>query len=320
MSTASTTQNSNPTSSKAGRLANQSRANAVNSFKLGRLARSHDPRIPQLQALLAGKFLPTPSVQVDYTRNMPSNLGVMGNDTLGDCTCAAFYHARQVWNYNAPKSRATTPPTNGRATTAAAALATAATTTPTAAPTAVLIDEPAAVVELYQQACGYNPSQAGEGPGGNEQQVLTYLLNKGAPIGPNGAERQRLSGFVELDVSNINSIKSTIQDCGVAYIGFNVPQFIIPPGNAPLPVWDVDAAADNTIIGGHAVVLAGYNSTGARVISWGQYYTMTWAFFERFVDEAYALIDADWVASTGRDPAGLSMQQLTQAMQALRQN
>jgi len=42
--------------------------------------------------------------------------------------------------------------------------------------------------------------------------------------------------------------------------------------------------------------------------------------FEQFVDEAYALIDEDWVNSTGRTPAGLSMQQLNQAMQALRQN
>jgi hypothetical protein len=286
--TGSTNTDNTSRNATSNRDPNFNRTPPPTGFKLGRLARTHDPRIPKLQSLLKGKSLPTPAVQVDYTQNMPSSLGVMGNDTLGDCTCAAFYHALQVWTYNAEKRIETEPD----------------------------ID----VVDLYEQACGYNPSQGGEGPGGNEQHVLTYVLNKGAPVGPNGSRRQKLSGFVEVDVKNINYIKSVIQDCGVAYIGFNVPQYIVPPGQAPPAVWDLDPSADNRIVGGHAVVLAGYNSTGARVISWGQYYTMTWAFFERFVDEAYALIDEDWVNSTGKTPAGLSMQQLTQAMQALRQN
>jgi hypothetical protein len=255
------------------------------AYKLGRLARSHDPRIPKLQSLLHGRALPTPPLQVDYTKNMPSNLGALRNDVLGDCTCAAFYHALQVWSFNAQREFDAEPDLD--------------------------------VVDLYEQACGYNPEQAGEGPGGNEQSVLTYLLNNGAPTGPDGSRRQRISGFAEVDVKNIDSVKSTIQDCGVAYIGFNVPQYIMPKGQPPLSLWDVNAGADNTIIGGHAAVLAGYNASGARVISWGQYYTMTWAFFERFADEAYALIDADWVASTGRSPAGLSMQKLEQAMQPL---
>ena len=55
------------------------------------------------------------------------------------------------------------------------------------------------------------------------------------------------------------------------------------------------------------------------MISWGNYYTMTWAFFEKFVDEAYALIDPEWIASTGKSPMGLNMQQIEQAMQSLKQ-
>jgi len=261
---------------------------AATGFKLGRLARTHDPRVPKLQTLLQGRSLAPPPAQVDYTANMPANLGMMKNDTLGDCTCAAFYHAIQVWSFNAQNAIATEPD----------------------------ID----VVDLYEQACGYNPKHGGEGPGGNEQKVLTFLLNTGAPFGPNGSQRHKIAAFVEVAVSNIPNVKSTIADCGVAYIGFNVPQFIMPQGKPPLSVWDVDPSGDNTIVGGHAVVLAGYNATGARVISWGQYYTMTWAFFEKFVDEAYALVDADWIASTGKNPAGLTMQQLEQAMQALKQS
>jgi hypothetical protein len=120
--------------------------------------------------------------------------------------------------------------------------------------------------------------------------------------------------------NDIDNIKRSIHDCGVAYIGFNVPQYIMPPGEEPLKVWDVNPKADNTIAGGHAVVLAGYDANGARVISWGEYYTMTWAFFEKFVDEAYAIADPEWISAKKTTPAGLTIRQLQQAMQALKEN
>ena len=255
------------------------------AFKLGRLARSHDPRIPMLHTLLAGKTLESVVPAVDYTKGMPANLGVMLNDKLGDCTCAAFYHAIQVWSFNALRKMDTQPDSD--------------------------------VEKLYEQACGYKPQQGGEGPGGNEQHVLTYILQKGAPFGTNGTQRQKIYAFVEVDIKNLDNIKRTIYDCGIAYIGFNVPQFIMPSRQAPPKVWDVSPHADNTIIGGHAVVLAGYDAKGARVISWGNYYTMTWAFFEQFVDEAYAIADPGWIDNTKRTPGGLTLKELEQAMQAL---
>jgi len=183
-------------------------------LKLGRLARSFNPKIPMLHTLLEA-VAPTPVVAaVDYTKNMPANLGMMANDTLGDCTCAAFYHALQVWSFNALTKIDTEPDLD--------------------------------VVKLYELACGYNPAQGGEGPGGNEQHVLTYLLKKGAPYGPDGTQTQKIDAFVEIDVKNIDNIKRGIYGAGVAYIGFNVPQFIMPAGQEPLKVWDVDPNADNT--------------------------------------------------------------------------
>jgi hypothetical protein len=254
------------------------------SFKLGRLARSHNDKIPMLHTLLQGQPLEPVQPAVDYTANMPANLGIMGNDKLGDCTCAAFYHAIQVWSFNSAHHIETEPDLD--------------------------------VVELYEQACGYNPKQGGEGPGGNEQHVLTYLLRTGAPFGPKGDQRHKITAFVEVDVKNIDNIKRAIFDHGVAYIGFNVPQYIMPPDGPPLAVWDVDPKADNTIVGGHAVVLAGYNASEARVISWGQYYTMTWAFFEKFVDEAYAITDPLWTKTKSTVPP----EKLAQYMLKLKQN
>ena len=146
--------------------------------KLGRNPRSYNPRIPHLSALRAGRQVPPPPPSVDYTTGMPANFGMMLNDTLGDCTCAAFYHAIQVWSFKA-QSKETTEPDRD-------------------------------VEQLYIQACGYDPKQGGEGPGGNEQHVLTYLLNSGAPFGPAGKSRHKILGFVEVDPRNIDDVKSAI--------------------------------------------------------------------------------------------------------------
>jgi len=254
-------------------------------LKLGRTPRGYNPRIPHLSALLAGKKVAAPPPSVDHTKGMPSAFGMMLNDTLGDCTCAAFYHAVQVWSFNAQKQELTDPDQD--------------------------------VEQLYIQACGYNPQQGGEGPGGNEQKVLQYLYSTGAPFGPSGQDRHKILGFVEVDPRNIADVKSTINDCGVVYIGFNVPQNIMPASGAPPKVWTVGPKKPK-IIGGHAVVLPGYDSQGAIVISWGRLYKMTWQFFSTYVDEAYAIADADWVEATGKTPAGMTVTQLEQQMQALK--
>ncbi|HYB09537.1 MAG TPA: hypothetical protein VEJ16_07695 [Alphaproteobacteria bacterium] len=240
-----------------------------------------------MSALVAGQALSPPPAQVNYTTDMPTNLGMMLNDKLGDCTCAAVYHAIQVWSFNA---------TGGKA----------------------MQTEPDKDVEqLYILACGYNPRVPGEGPGGNEQHVLTYLLNKGAPFGPKGQAAHKIAAFVEVDPRNTDDVKRTINDCGVAYIGFNVPQYIVPSGGQPPAVWDVQNT-DTNIVGGHAVVLAGYNANGARLISWGQLYSMTWAFFAKYVDETYAIADSTWFEHTGKTPGGLTLSELEVQMQALR--
>jgi hypothetical protein len=258
---------------------------ASGSFKLGRLHRTYDPRVPHLSAMLAGQILTPPPPSADNTTGMPANLGMMLNDTLGDCTCAAVYHAMQVWSFTAGGKMVTQPDSD--------------------------------VQKLYVLACGYNPRVPGEGPGGNEQHVLSYLLTKGAPTGPTGAPTHKISAFVEVDPRNTDDVKRTICDCGVAYIGLNVPQSVQPPGQPPPAVWQY-VPTDSNIIGGHAVVLAGYDANGARLISWGQYYTMTWEFFAHFVDEVYAIADSEWFESTGKTPGGFTLDQLEQQMQALK--
>jgi hypothetical protein len=264
-------------------------AETMRTFRLGRTARSFDPRVPHMSALMAGKPLPPPPASVDYTKGMPADLGMMLNDKLGDCTCAAVYHAIQVWSFNA---------SNGKK----------------------MDTEPDGDVEkLYELACGYKPNTPGEGPGGNEQNVLKYLLRHGAPCGADGKTCNKIKAFVEVDPRSIDDVKRAIHNCGVAYIGFAVPASIMPQGQEPPKVWKVDPH-NTQMVGGHAVVLAGYTGEGARVISWGSYYTMAWDFFAKYVDEVYAIADQAWADATGKTPGGLTMAQLEEQMQSLQGN
>ena len=258
----------------------------MNNFRLGRTPRAYDPRVPHMSALMAGVTLPPPPVEVDWTKGMPANLGMMLNDTLGDCTCAAVYHALQVWSFNA-------------------------------AGAAKMETEPNTDVEkLYELACGYISGKPATDQGGNEQHVLTYLLNNGAPMADGSSHK--IAAFVEVDRRIENDVKHTIVDCGLAYIGFNVPAYVMPDNAPPLSVWQLESGVDETIIGGHAVILAGYSPAGLRVISWGQYYTMGWGFFDKFVDEVYAIADSTWIEAKGTTPAGLTLAQLETQMSALR--
>lgn len=245
-------------------------------MKLGRRPRGHDPRIPHLSALLAGAT-PTPPPAVDYTKGMPSYLGAMLNTSLGDCTCAAFGHAIQVWTANTETAMAT--PTD---------------------------DD---VLGLYEGACGYQPGNPSTDQGGVEQDVLSYLLK--TPFA--GSE---LAAFIEIDPRNMDDLRNCVYWCGVVYLGFNVPAYLMNGLTDPGAVWDVNPGADNSIIGGHAVIWPGYN-TNFRTVSWGNYYEMTPAFVLQFVDEAYALVDPDWFATTGLTPAGMTVAQLQQQMQGL---
>jgi hypothetical protein len=242
--------------------------------KLGRKPRAFDPRIPQWRDVVRG-FGQVPGAVTRYVV-LPSNMGMMLNDQLGDCTAAAVGHAQQFW-------------------------------TDIAAGTMVTPSD-ADVELLYEKTGGYVPGDPSTDNGAVCQEVLAYWLNN--PVASN-----ELSAYVEVNVNDRTSIEEAIYEAGLVYIGFEVPAYL---PETPGSVWAIDTNADNTIVGGHCVVVVGYDLNYVTVISWGALYTMTWGFWQKYVDEAYALVDAEWIEKTGATPAGLSLPELESLMQALR--
>lgn len=250
----------------------------LDSMKLGRLPRAHNPAVPHMSALLAGQTLLPIPMSVDYTTDMGPDFGAMGNSDIGDCTAAAYFHARQIWSFNATHSEITAPDSD--------------------------------VIGLYSASTGYQPGNPTTDQGGVEQDVLTYLLNHGAP------NCKPILAFIEVDSRNLDDVRRTIYECGVAYIGVNLPQTIVS-GDAPPDVWD--AVPGDTIAGGHAIALCGYDIDGFTLISWGNRYTATNAFMANYCDEVYAIADPEWITATNKTPLGMTLQQLEQQMSGLRE-
>lgn len=226
-------------------------------------------------------FPPLPQ-SIDYSARMPLPLGEMLNDSLGDCAEAAVGHAIQVWTWNArgPSYMVTVPDAD--------------------------------ILALYEWAGGYVPGDPSTDNGTVLQMALIDWLN--GAVGGN-----ELTAFVEIAVNNVSEVHRSIVECALVYIGLNVPQYLMDNLTDPGSVWDIDPQANNTSAGGHCVIATGYDASGnLTVISWGELYTMTPAFWRANVDECYALANKDWIQTTGKTPAGLSLSSLEALMQAMK--
>lgn len=251
-------------------------------FKLGRHSRTFDSRIPQIDTIRHGSGLPPLPATVDYASGLPANLGMMLNDTLGDCTCAAVGHSEQIWTSNTQSTMVT--PTDDQ------------------------------IEQLYEAVGGYIPGNPNTDNGANEQVVLSYWLN-------NPVDNNKLTAFIEINQADMANVKRCVWECGVVYIGFNVPNYLMENLTAPGSIWDVDPNGDNSSAGGHAVIIVGYLPNGNLIlVSWGSVYYMTPAFWNAQVDEAYALVNQDWVEKTGLTPAGLNISQLEALMAPMQFN
>ena len=254
--------------------------------KLGRKPRSFNPTVPHMHAMRGVQQAPLPSA-LSWLHGMPPDLGMMlngptpGNPSalqLGDCTCAGLTHARQVWSFNAAGQMVTLPDDY--------------------------------VLELYQQGCGYVLGDPSTDQGGNEQQLLTFCQQTGIPT-PSGPDK--ILGFVELNVSNIEDIKRAIAEGGAVYLGINIPEAWC---EAPVgSTWD---ATDSPSAGGHAIIGAAYDPDKLLTVSWGSTWAMTWAGFAQVCEEAYLVVDRTWVNAKGSTPFNMSLDALEAAMQNLK--
>jgi hypothetical protein len=137
--------------------------------------------------------------------------------------------------------------------------------------------------------------------GAVELDVLNYWRNHG--IG-----RHHIKAYARVSVYDHDLIRSATSVFEGLYIGLQLP---FSARSQSVWDWKGNLHGPNRpgSWGGHAVDVVAYDAETLTVVTWGELQRMTWAFWDRYCDEAYAIISNDFLAH-GKAPSGLMLDAL----------
>lgn len=119
-----------------------------------------------------------------------------------------------------------------------------------------------------------------------------------------GGQRVFLHSFASINPASHEHIRQAVYaDLGVS-LGLNLPLTAQAQVQAGRP-WDLQAGVGTPVLpgswGSHLVAVVGFTAAGPVCVTWGRKQQMTWAFVDRYCDEAYALFSVD-TATAGDNP------------------
>lgn len=103
----------------------------------------------------------------------------------------------------------------------------------------------------------------------------------------------KVEAYGELDKNNPVELRRAIWLLGGIYTGFGLPAYLQDLVSRDIRKWDVqDADAEPYSWGGHAMYAKRYDHDGIYFLTWGEEVYATNAFIRRYMDEAWAVVDA----------------------------
>lgn len=251
-------------------------------MKLGKQPATLDRRDLQLIHYETGALTAAP---VGYGhQKLVSMWGMLGNDEWGDCAIAGPAHETMLW-------------------TAAAGRRVAFTTD--------------SVLAVYSAVTGFNPDAGPPGAnptdqGSNVRAVLNYRRTTGM-LAADGS-RHRIAGYTALEPGNWGQLLEALYVFEAVGVGIQVPSSAMGQFQAGKP-WTVVAGA--SIEGGHYIPIIGRpGNRMAACVTWGAVQQLTQAFYEKYCDEAWAILTTEDLAG-GKTLEGLDLAQLQQDLAAL---
>lgn len=253
-------------------------------LKLGKLAARHDPRTLMLASYTTA--LPAPPAKFNAAEKVTGSWGLMDNDQIGDCTCAAAGHLIMEWTATAQSKMVT--PTDQQ------------------------------IVAAYSAITGYNPKTGANDNGAQEIDVLNYWKQQ-------GIAGRKITAYMALEPANHTHVMDAVWIFGGCYIGLALPKSA-QAQTSNKKVWSVPASGTSGdgapgSWGGHAVPVVAYDARSLTVVTWGALQTMTWGFWVAYCDEAYAILSPDFLETKGGKivaPVGFDLQQLQEDLADLR--
>lgn len=249
-----------------------STANIAGTISHGAVKLGMIPSKPDKRDLMMAKYinkakLPTAKTVVDYYSRL-HQIGMMGNDQIGDCTIAGLGHGVQVWSEYAQLQEDTIPDKT--------------------------------ITDLYWKLTG------GDDTGLMERDVLKYVNKEGfcgieidgfVRIDPKDHNIVRMAtqlcGFVYIGVG----LPVTAQD--------QTWWHVVDPsltGNSALGSW----GGHCVIVPGYNMAGLTNNLRGdLALITWAKVMGMDMAFWDAYVMECWALLSKEWISKTGANPDGI---------------
>ena len=247
---------------------------------LGKQAAVPDPRVPSLKAVMETRAPPPPS------SNWYAGVGewpLLANDIAGDCVPAGALHCiAQRMTY--------------------------------AGKPVTFSDKDA--LDLYSQWTGYNPDDPLTDNGTLMSDAMARWARDGIALPDGGLDKP--TAYVTVNHKSLTQLRLAIAQCGSVMMGINCPEAWLETKYL-MDILDSDMP---TYVGGHCILLVGYLPTDLGVefdvISWGYRYRMTWRAMQRTADEAYAILDPDWLDKDGVNPGGVAWEDAEAAMAQIR--
>ena len=222
-------------------------------IKLGKAPALFDKRTLKLKTILKPK-LPAPP----KTYDADAILGVVDrrmylNDTYGDCVVAGSAHAINRFEMFESKSLPDIPDTD--------------------------------VEKQYFKETG----------GTDDGLVLLTHLNRWREAGLNfGGKVYQIHAFASVNWKNHTEVMQAISLLNGVYLGMLVPAYFMAGFENGKRTFDVQCR-NGKIEGGHCIYSPAYikqsNTIGPVVVTWGERVQFTWKFWDKYVDECFALVD-----------------------------
>ena len=173
-----------------------------------------------------------------------------------------------------------------------------------------MVTLPDSAIILDYEKFGYNPVDPNTDQGAVELDVLNDWVK-------NPLAGHALKAFVSIHPHSAQQTMDAIYYFGASYIGLALPLFAQNED-----VWSVPRILGSNGVpgswGGHCVTLVAHNKIGPICITWGKLKQMTWNFYFKYCDEAYALLSTDWLNNSMLSPAGFDINALEQDLTLVR--
>ena len=251
---------------------------SAKGFCLGKLPKRSDPTVRKFLPFVNELALPAAPPARDWLAGLPPNSGVLGNDTVGDCTTAAGLHLIQIW-------------TAGQGN-----IATVTTQQALAA---------------YSAVSGYTPSTPTSDRGASLLDVMNYWRDP-------GLAGHEITTFFEVDHTNHDVVKIAINLFGGLYVGVQLPlaaQDLSKPWTGVSG--SLTGANAYGSWGGHCVAAGRYDRDQLGLVTWGVKQPCDWLWWDHYVDECWAVLSPDWVNTGLVAPNGFDIERLTTALGAV---